>query len=113
MGRVSIVYYRANKEVNRHLRAIVFDRKIQSNWSLTLPLVQRVMNTTIHSSTGVAPAQINLVMPLISTGIFSTRIRPMPVQYSDYVSKLLNMQAEVIARALTIQEIVTQRHVAK
>ena len=49
---------RANKEVNRHFRAIVFDRKIKSNWSLTLPLVQRVMNTTVHSSTGVASAQI-------------------------------------------------------
>ena len=44
------IVMRANKEVNRHLWAIVFNRKIKTNWSLILPLVQRVLNTTIHSS---------------------------------------------------------------
>ena len=49
---------RANREVNSHLRAIVFDRKIKVNWSLALPLIQRVMNTFEHSSIGCAPSQI-------------------------------------------------------
>ena len=46
---------RANREVNTHLRAIVFDRKIKVNWSIALPLIQRLMNTFEHSSIGCAP----------------------------------------------------------
>ena len=106
---------RANKEVNRHLRAIVFDRKIKSNWSLTLPLVQRVMITAVYSSTGVAPSQVIFgnAIDLDRHILHKNPPNTEPIQYSDYVSKLLNMQAEVIARALTIQEIVTHRHVDK
>ena len=36
---------RANMEVLRHLRAIVFDRKIKSKWSKALCLIQRFLNT--------------------------------------------------------------------
>jgi hypothetical protein len=35
---------RANKEVNRHLRGICFDRKIKEKWRQSLPLVQRIVN---------------------------------------------------------------------
>jgi len=106
---------RANKEVNRHLRAIVFDRKIKENWSLTLPLVQRVMNTTVHSTIGVAPAQIifgnaiDLDRHILHEPQASERENQ---TYSEYVMKLLNMQAEVIAKAQQTQEVVTQLHVA-
>ena len=31
---------RANREVNKHLRAIVFDRKIKERWSLALTVVR-------------------------------------------------------------------------
>jgi hypothetical protein len=48
---------RANKEVNRHLRAICFDRKIKAKWRQSLPLVQRIMNAQVHESIGVSPAQ--------------------------------------------------------
>ena len=110
------VVERANKEVNRHLRAIVFDRKIKEHWSMALPLLQRVMNTMVHSSTGVKPSQI----------IFGNAIdldrhilhKPQPSEeegktYSEYVLKLLNVQAEIIARAQSIQEIVAQKHIAR
>ena len=106
---------RANKEVNRHLRAIVFDRKIKENWSLTLPLVQRVMNTTVHSTIGVAPAQIIFgnAIDLDRHVLHEPQATERENQtYSEYVIKLLNMQAEVIAKAQQTQEIVTQLHVA-
>ena len=50
------VVERANREVNRHLRAIVFDKKVKNEWSLYLPLVQRIMNSSVSASTGVTPA---------------------------------------------------------
>jgi hypothetical protein len=49
---------RANKEVVRHLRNIIFDNKVLRKWSNYLPLVQRIMNVSTHSATGVSPAAI-------------------------------------------------------
>jgi hypothetical protein len=57
---------RANKTVMQHLRAIVFEENVHTNWSRSIPLVQRIMNSSKHTSTGVAPStllygnQINL-----------------------------------------------------
>lgn len=49
---------RANKEVMRHLRGIILEQKVVTEWSTYLPLVQRIMNASVHSSTGVSPAQL-------------------------------------------------------
>lgn len=49
---------RCNKEVLRHLKNIIFEKRVISNWSIYLPLVQRILNSAIHSSLGVSPAQI-------------------------------------------------------
>ena len=49
---------RANKEVMRHIRNIVFDKSVLKHWSVYTPLVQRIINSSIHSVTGVAPAKI-------------------------------------------------------
>ena len=49
---------RVNKEVMRHLKALVFDEKTQSKWSKNLLFVQRIINTSVHESIGVAPYQL-------------------------------------------------------
>ena len=49
---------RANKEVLRHLRNIICDKRIASSWSHYLPIVQRIINTQVHSATGMSPAEI-------------------------------------------------------
>jgi hypothetical protein len=49
---------RSNKEIHRHLRNIIFDKRVISRWSSYVPLVQRIINTSVHSSTGLAPSQI-------------------------------------------------------
>ena len=46
---------RVNKEVMRHLRAIIFDERVESEWSRLLPRVQYLINSTVHSSLGVSP----------------------------------------------------------
>ena len=111
----------ANREVNTHLRAIVFDRKIRINWSLALPLIQRVMNTFEHSSIGCAPSQIifgnaidldrNILHKYEGDETHTPDIKN--ETYSAYYRKLLNMQAEVVARAQTIQETVNQKHISR
>ena len=49
---------RANKEVNRHLRDIIFDIEIKNEWAIYLPMVQRLMNSSNHIVLGVSPHQL-------------------------------------------------------
>ena len=49
---------RANKEVGRHLTAIVQDHKVIGQWSPMVPLIQRIMNSQVHESIGVSPLQL-------------------------------------------------------
>jgi transposase InsO family protein len=50
---------RANKEVMRHLRAIIFHDKVHTAWSMDqLPFVQRILNAEEKESTGVSPAEL-------------------------------------------------------
>ena len=52
---------RANQEVLRHLRNILFDSRVHDKWPFEqLPLVQRIMNTVEKTSTGVIPAELIL-----------------------------------------------------
>ena len=49
---------RANKEVMRHLRAIMHDVKLEHAWSDMLPIVMRIFNSEVKEPIGVTPAQI-------------------------------------------------------
>jgi hypothetical protein len=44
----------------KHLRALVFEKRIKETWSHYLPLVQRIMNYTVHGSIGTQPAKVVL-----------------------------------------------------
>ena len=52
---------RQNKEVLKHLRNIIHDRRVASKWSKYLPIVQRIINTSVNRTTGVAPADITSI----------------------------------------------------
>jgi hypothetical protein len=49
---------RANKEVLRNLRGIIFERNFISDRSNNLQMVQRIINATKHARIGCSPAQI-------------------------------------------------------
>lgn len=49
---------RRNAEVMKHLRALVFEKRIRTVWSQYLPLVQRIMNYTLDGSIGMQPARV-------------------------------------------------------
>ena len=46
---------RCNKESMRHIRAMVFEINKKTSWKIHIPIAQRIMNSEVHSSTGVAP----------------------------------------------------------
>jgi hypothetical protein len=106
---------RANKEVMRHLRNIVFDRRCRDNFSTMLPLVQRIMNTAIHSVTKISPAQLlfgNAVN--LDRDIFLPPIPP-PEEartFTAYMQGLIDTQARLINVAKEHQQTHDLYHLA-
>jgi RNase H-like domain found in reverse transcriptase/Reverse transcriptase (RNA-dependent DNA polymerase)/Integrase zinc binding domain len=49
---------RPNAEILKHLRAIVMDKRCLENWSINLPLVQRILNGAVNRSIGVYPSKL-------------------------------------------------------
>ena len=49
---------RVNKEVKRHLRSFVFETLEMDQYKLCLLFVQRIMNSSVHGSTGVSPGNL-------------------------------------------------------
>jgi hypothetical protein len=86
---------RQNKEVLRHLRNIIFNKKVIRRWSRYLPIVQRMMNTSINTSTGVAPAEV--VFPNGRKLDHSLVSNENPIFISDYIRDMQNAQAAIIA----------------
>jgi hypothetical protein len=93
---------RVNKEVNRHMKAITYDRKQRDQWYRFLPLVQRIINASVHSSLGVSPAQIvfgnatNLDRQLLQIPEGNKHLK---ASYGEYMSDMLQAQHDIIKSA--------------
>ena len=49
---------RSIRTLQEHLRAFLFDKEIKHKWSIVLPMIQRIMNASIHSAIQCCPAQL-------------------------------------------------------
>jgi len=98
---------RSNKEVVRHLRNMIFDKRVLPTWAIYLPLVQRMMNASIHSALGVSPAQI-----LFCNAIDLDRnLFPMAKEFSiSYANLTLSQYASDLLTAQDIIIKVAQDH---
>ncbi len=101
---------RVNKEVLRHLRAFLQDQKVLEDWVDNLPLVQRIINSTPHSSIGVSPAQllfgnaVQLDRELYTKeGVEKSENRS-TTNYRDYIDKMLALQSRLISIAQSFQK---------
>jgi hypothetical protein len=100
---------RANKEVMRHLRNILFDQKLQySEWSIYLPLVKRIMNGHPVGATGVTPAQllfgnaVSLNDRILATPRGHVESRPLSKVTSDMIAMqehLIRLHTEALKKA--------------
>jgi transposase InsO family protein len=95
---------RTNKEVNRHLRALTFDKNTVDDYRLCVPIVQRILNSSYNERTGISPAELlfgNAVK--LDRGLFlppsernaSVLTKPL----SESTAKLLFLQDQLIAIA--------------
>jgi hypothetical protein len=88
---------RQNKETLRHLRNIIFDKRISAKWSKYTPIVKRILNTSKNSSTGLTPAEI--VFP---NGIQLDKAlltENSSIFMSSYIQDLQQAQTKIIALA--------------
>ncbi len=46
------------RTLQEHLRAFLFDKEIKNKWSILLPLIQWIMNASVHSAIQCCPAQL-------------------------------------------------------
>ena len=106
---------RANKEVMRHLRPMILDTPtIREHWSEALPLVQRIFNSTVKESTGVAPATlifgnaIDLNRHLLDT--MPAPLTTQPLSQLEWVQRMTQLQTTIIEAAREMQSKRDQEH---
>ena len=121
------VIERCNREILRHLRCIVLDRRLTRKWSTYLPMVWRVMNATVSSATGTSPAAIMfggavnmdryLLPEKVPTGVKSVLASIMDnkrrLTVGDYVQHLTEAQKCIVDASNKFQEGVIARRIAK
>ena len=102
---------RVNKEVMRHLRALVFEIQNYDNWDRYLPIVQRIINTTVHSVLKVSPYSLVFGTETeddVPMFVATTRNTTKPLHES--VAKMLQIQAKLIKKANMMQSIKDEKH---
>ena len=98
---------RANKEVMRHLRAIVYNQRVQAHWGKhQLPMVMRILNSEEKTNTDLSPAEI-LLGNAVSLGRHILHA-PRAAEgssgpLSSYMENLLKQQATLIEVAQATQ----------
>lgn len=98
----------SNKEVMRHLRAMILEQRVQNNWSSDqLPMVQRIFNSEEKANTGISPAEllfgnaVDLGRRILRAPIKRKRDSDLPL--SEYMENLLKQQALLIQVAQETQ----------
>jgi hypothetical protein len=112
---------RANKEVMRHLTAIIFDRRVSEVWSSEyLPLVQRIMYAKVHDIISVSPAELvfgksinlytGLLLPIPPESLIKGTADVSEHRLFDHVAKLIKVQSLFIETARDNQLIADSFH---
>ncbi|NBO32687.1 MAG: transposase, partial [Cyanobacteria bacterium WB6_1B_304] len=106
---------RANKEVLRHLRNFIFDRKVITDWPDFLPQVEQIMNSHASQATGVAPVdmvfagQVNLNQGKLFPQPPYNNVEPM----SEYMQRIIKRQESLLQIAARNQNETDMFHLAK
>jgi hypothetical protein len=88
---------RVNKEINRHIRALTFDTNSVDDYAMTLPIVQRILNSAFSDHTKVSASQLLFGNANLDRGFLATLERPIqdqPLQLQ--YQKMLHLQDEVM-----------------
>jgi hypothetical protein len=107
---------RANKEILRHLRNIIFDKDVLTQWSTYLPLVKRIFNSSVNSITGVAPSKVifgNSIDLNRNLLVNSNSNETTQVYMDDWIQSLINGQEIIVKLVQDNLENQRTRHIAE
>jgi hypothetical protein len=109
---------RQNKEVNRHIRNILFDVQIIDSWSDFLIMTEKILNSSVKQPLGVSPNtllfanSIDVDVGLLTELDRTADITP-PRSIRDYVDTLMSNQHKLIAAAIASQTKLNDEHLSK
>ena len=106
---------RANQEVLRHLRNVLFDTKVRDEWDKHLKLTESIMNAHINKSTGIAPVDVVFAgqVDLNAGHLFPPMGHPLQQPLSEYMEKVISYQENVLRIIYKNQEETDMFHLAK
>jgi hypothetical protein len=89
---------RANKEVNRHIRNIMFDTLLRDQWHSHLAITEHVLNSSVKEPTGVSP---NTLLSGTHTGavdeafiLHTDELSGLPLTVRQYLDNFLRCSTE-------------------
>ena len=99
---------RVNKEVNRHIRNILSKVKDRSKWTEYIPLVRRIINSSIHLATGFRPSEMLFGSSIdLNKGL-------LPVGEGGIVNHVMQKRhEEILALAAKSQKELDAKHMAE
>jgi hypothetical protein len=108
---------RANKEVNRHIRAYTFDINHVKEHKNAIPLVMRILNTAFSDRTKLSASSMLFGNALdLNRGIFLEQpVRDdneVEVPLSTYASSLLKIQKELMDKSRDLIQQQDKNHIA-
>ena len=109
---------RANKEVNRLIRNILFDHDVIDEWSSYLHMMEKLFNSSIKQPTGTSPNTL-VFGGLIDAnqGFLMTEPETNKTKNTrsirDHVDKLMHQQSTLIAVALKVQQTQNSKNLEK
>ena len=98
---------RSNREVLRHTVNLISEVKSHDKWGTHFtPLVERIMNTTVHGSIGVAPIDLiyGKAINLDTNMIVAQQELPKAIQLSKWADDLIKTQVALLAKANALQD---------
>ena len=86
-----------NKQILRHLSALVHDERNSSSWSdpTVLPLIEHFLNSAIHSETGLSPLEAKFGSSAIPYFNFPASTTPANIASSPFLTRLKDRKSVV------------------
>lgn len=105
---------RANQEIMRHLRALLVGSIKKESWSMYLPIVQRIINSTPCATTGFPPAKLLFGDAIdINRGLINEIESTKYSTFHEFNADMIQAQSEYNARATEAQQREINRYLSK
>jgi transposase InsO family protein len=92
---------RHNAEIMKHLRAMILEGASVKQWSIILPLVQRIINSSYHSAIDTYPARLLFgdSLPIYGPLLCTARSETLPVPVNEYIEQLMTNLENVVIKS--------------